>query len=222
MMKIFRRKMLRLLGFPKTLLFNFRYLPFSDAIKLPFAVSHRVWLMELGGRVSISGEISSGMIEIGFGEVGIFDQNRSRTIWQVSGEVEFGGPANIGHGSRLSVSGRLRLGKNFKITAESSLVATKEIVIGDDVLFSWDVLVLDTDFHPVLDAAGKRLNPDIPVIIGDRVWVGCRALLLKGVSLADGVVIAAGSVVSRPVDTGNSVAGGNPAAVLKENITWQR
>jgi len=162
------------------------------------------------------------MIEIGFGEVAIFDQNRSRTIWQVSGEVEFSGPANIGHGSKLSVSGKLKLGKNFKITAESSVVAAKEIVIGDDVLFSWDVLVLDTDFHPVLDAEGKRLNPDAPVVIGDRVWVGCRALLLKGVRLADGVVIAAGSVVSRPVERENSVAGGSPAAVIRENITWQR
>lgn len=214
--------MLRLLSFPKTLLFNFWYLPFRDAIKLPFAVSHRVWLMELGGRVSISGEVTPGMIEIGFGEVAIFDQNRSRTIWQVSGEVEFRGPANIGHGSKLSVSGKLKLGKNFKITAESSVVAAKEIVIGDDVLFSWDVLVLDTDFHPVLDAEGKRLNPDAPVVIGDRVWVGCRALLLKGVRLADGVVIAAGSVVSRPVERENSVAGGSPAAVIRENITWQR
>lgn len=214
--------MLRLLSFPKTLLFNFWYLPFRDAIKLPFAVSHRVWLMELGGRVSISGEVNPGMIEIGFGEVAIFDQNRSRTIWQVSGEVEFSGPANIGHGSKLSVSGKLKLGKNFKITAESSVVAAKEIVIGDDVLFSWDVLVLDTDFHPVLDAEGKRLNPDAPVVIGDRVWVGCRALLLKGVRLADGVVIAAGSVVSRPVERENSVAGGSPAAVIRENITWQR
>lgn len=221
-MKIFRRKILRLLGLPKTLLFNFRYLPLRDAVKLPFTVSHRVWLMELSGRVSISGEVRPGMIEIGFGEVGIFDQHRSRTIWQVSGEVLFKGPARIGHGSRLSVAGRLELGKNFKITAESAVVAAKEVRIGDDVLFSWDVLVLDTDFHQVLDAQGRHINPDAPVVIGNKVWVGCRSLLLKGIRVADGVVIAAGSVLSRPVETKNSVAGGNPAAVIKENITWKR
>lgn len=222
MRKILRRKLLRLLGFPKTLLFNFWYLPWRDALKLPFTVSHRVWLMELSGRVSISGGVRPGMIEIGFGEVGLFDQHRSRTIWQVSGAVEFKGPAQIGHGSKISVAGRLELGKNFKITAESSVVAAKEVVIGDDVLVSWDVLVMDTDFHRLLDAEGKRINPDAPVAIGDRVWVGCRALVLKGVSVADGVVIAAGSVVSRPITLENAVAAGSPALVLRENITWER
>lgn len=222
MMKILRRKILRLLGLPKTLLFNFWYLPLRDALKLPFALSHRVWLMELSGRVVISGEVRPGMIEIGFGEVGIFDQHRSRTIWQVSGAVEFKGPAHIGHGSKISVAGRLGLGKNFKITAESSVVAAKEVVIGDDVLLSWDALVLDTDFHQLLDSEGKRINQDAPVVIGNRVWVGCRALLLKGARVADGVVIAAGSVVSRSINSENSVAGGSPAVVLREKITWKK
>ena len=222
MMKILRRKILLLLGLPKTLLFNFKYLPWREAVKLPFTVSHRVWFLELSGTVSIRGEVRPGMIEIGFGEVGIFDQHRSRTIWQVSGTVEFKGDAHIGHGSKISVAGKLVLGRNFTITAESSIVAAKEVLIGDDVLLAWDVLLMDTDFHQILDSEGRRVNPDAPVVICDRVWIGCRSLVLKGVRVADGVVVAAGSVVSKSVTLENSVIGGSQISVLRENISWKR
>ena len=65
------------------------------------------------------------MISIGYGEVGIFDMKRSRSIWQVYGEVVFKGKANIGHGSKISVdkNGTLELGNNFKTTAESAIVS---------------------------------------------------------------------------------------------------
>jgi len=209
------------LGLPKTLAFNFAYLPFGQAMRLPVFVSHRVWLRDLSGEVSLA-DTRTGAVRIGFGDVGIFDQQRSRTIWQVSGKVAFMGTADIGHGSKIAVTGELVVGNRLTIAAESSIVAQRSITIGDDVLISWDALIIDTDAHRIFDATGHQVNGAMPIRIGNSVWLGCRTLVLKGVEIADGVVVAAASTVTRPVDKSNVIVGGNPARVIRENIRWKR
>ena len=208
-------------GLPKTLLFNLRYLPLRQAWRLPVLVSHRVWLKELGGHVRIEADrVTTGMIQLGFGDVGIFDQQRSRSMWQVSGEVVWRGRARLGHGCKLSVDGRLDMGDGLLITAESAIVARRAVTLGRGVLVSWDVLVMDTDLHPLLSADGQRLNQDAPVVIGDDVWIGARALVLKGVHLANGTIVAAASTVTRSVDTPRTLIGGSPAKPLREGVRW--
>ena len=139
---------------PKTLRFNFHYFPFATALKLPVVVSHRTYLRELHGKVVLPEKVERAMIKIGFGDVGHYDRKRSRGIWQVSGTVSFGGKASIGHGSKLSVRGDLKLGAGFNMTAESTIVCAKEITFGDDCLLSWDILVMDTDEHPLYNRHG--------------------------------------------------------------------
>ncbi|HET9403951.1 MAG TPA: acyltransferase [Burkholderiales bacterium] len=216
-----RKLWLFVLGLPKTLLFNFSCLPFRQALQLPVLVSHRVWLKDLSGKVSLA-DCRTGAVRIGFGDVGIFDPQRSRTIWQVPGHVAFMGTADIGHGSRISVTGELVLGNRLIIAAESAIVAQRSIRIGNDVLISWDVLIIDTDAHPIYDATGNQVNAAMPIRIGNSVWLGCRALVLKGAEIADGVVVAAASTVTRPVLTPNAIVGGNPARVVRENVRWKR
>jgi len=221
-MKNFRKYYLYLRALPKTIIFNFKYLPFNQAIFLPVFISHRVWLMELSGQVKVH-KTKMGVIKIGFGEVGIFDQMRSRGIWQVSGLVEFKGKSNIGHGSKISVSGTLIVGENVNVTAESAIIAKNSVNIGDNVLISWDSLIMDSDFHKIYDSSGNHLNPSMPVNIGCNVWIGCRVLILKGVTVAEGVVIAASSTISKSIDLESSVAGevGGVVSVIKKDIIWK-
>jgi acetyltransferase-like isoleucine patch superfamily enzyme len=216
-----RKLALLVLGLPKTLWFNFYCLPFHQAIRLPVLVSHRVLLRDLSGRINLANG-RTGAVKIGFGDVGIFDPELSRTIWQVSGTVTFLGTADIGHGSKISVTGELVLGDRLIIAAESAIVAQHSVHIGDDVLISWDVLIIDTDAHAIYDATGQEINPPLPIRIGNSVWLGCRALVLKGVRIADGVVVAAASSVTRTAAVPNAIIGGNPARVLRENIRWKR
>jgi acetyltransferase-like isoleucine patch superfamily enzyme len=210
------------LGIPKTILFNFWYFPFKDAIRLPVYVSHRVWLMRMAGSVDLA-VVRSGVVRIGFGDVGIFDRQRQRSIWQVSGQVTFNGEAKIGHGSKISVTGNLVLGDNFCVSAESALVAHDKITIGDNVLVSWDVLVMDSDHHHILNESGECINPSKAVLIGNNVWVGCRSVILKGVSIADGVVVSAGTTLTKSILTNNVIVGGGGGVrILKQNISWKQ
>lgn len=219
-MKSINKLRMYALSLPKSLYFNFKYFPLSQAIRLPILISHRVWLLKTEGKIILPKNISE-RIKIGFGEVGIFDRQKSRSIWQVSGIVEFKGNAKIGHGSKISVSGKLIIGNGFCITAESSIVAQKEISIGSNVLISWDSLIMDTDFHEIFDEGGRQLNAPMPINIGDNVWIGCRTLILKGVLISDGVIVAAASTVNKTIEQKNTVIAGSPANVVKENVSWK-
>jgi acetyltransferase-like isoleucine patch superfamily enzyme len=101
------------------------------------------------------------------------------------------------------------------------------IRIGGACVISYNVTLADSDFHP-LDADARRrdavaLSPagdrsqrsqlvTHPIVIGDRVWIGTGAIILKGVRIGDGATIAAGTVLTRDVPP-NAVASGNPAVI---------
>jgi acetyltransferase-like isoleucine patch superfamily enzyme len=207
---------------PNTLYFNFHYFPFRTAIRLPVLVSANVRLIRMQGRVNLNAPVAHRMIRIGFGNVGIFDRQGSKSIWEVSGTVQFNGRADIGHGSKICASGTLILGDNFTVTAESQIVCFKKITFGRDCLMSWQVLVMDTDFHAIHTADGQHLNPNRSIHIGDKNWIGCRTLILKGAATPNNCVIAAGSTVSRSMNTSDSILAGTPATVVRTDISWQK
>lgn len=205
---------------PKTLWFNFHYFNFVTAIKIPVVVSHRTYMREMHGKVRLPEKIEPAMIKIGFGDVGHYDRKVSRTIWQVSGEVIFDGRASIGHGAKISVRGKLHLGDEFNVTAESIIVCAKEISFGNDCLISWDVLVMDTDEHPIYNREHKQINLDKPIRIGDHVWVGCKSVLLKGTEIPDNTVVAAGTHLRSSFSGNCQIIGGNPPTTLKQDVEW--
>jgi len=109
----------------------------------------------------------------------------------------------------------IRIGENCGATG-AVLVADERIEVGDRVLLGANVVITDTDFHP-LDPAVRRATPQAgahaPVVIEDDVFVGTQALILKGVHIGRGAVVGAGAVVTRAVPPGAVVAG-NPARVV--------
>lgn len=210
-----------LLSLPKTLRFNLHYFPLKTALKLPVFVSHRTFLRELHGKIVLPEKVNTAMIKIGFGDVGHYDRKRSRSIWQVSGTVAFGGKASIGHGSKLSVRGNLTLGADFNMTAESTIVCAHQISFGNDCLLSWDILIMDTDEHPIINQDGIRTNPDKPILVGNHVWIGCKCTLLKGTEIPNNTVVAAGTLLTSAFSGENQVIGGNPPAVLKSDVRWE-
>ena len=109
----------------------------------------------------------------------------------------------------------LSIGEGSFVNHRSELIAHERVEIGRHCLLAWDVQVLDSDSHRV-----DGLPHTAPVVIGDRVWIGCRATVLKGVTIGDGAVVAAGSVVTRDVPARALVAG-NPAKVVREGVTWE-
>nr|WP_240760053.1 hypothetical protein [Lichenicoccus roseus] len=67
--------------------------------------------------------------------------------------------------------------------------------------------------------SGERINLGADVTIHDRVWIGFRAVVLKGVTISEGAIIGTGSVVTKQVPA-HCVAAGNPARVIRKDVSW--
>jgi acetyltransferase-like isoleucine patch superfamily enzyme len=116
-------------------------------------------------------------------------------------------------GVRLEVGngGRLTIGTGTYLNRNTEVIAWREVSIGRDCMIGWDVLIMDTDQHPI---PGRGLD-NRPVRIGDRVWIGARATVLKGVTIGDGAVIGACAVVTRDVPAGAVVVGPSAEAIRR-------
>jgi acetyltransferase-like isoleucine patch superfamily enzyme len=108
--------------------------------------------------------------------------------------------------------GRLEIGDNVFVNFGTSLVAANRITIGDDCLIGTHVMVMDCDFHRVEDKSWDVSG--LPIIIEDRVWLGNRSIVLKGVRIGHDSVVAAGAVVTHDVPA-RTVVAGNPARVVR-------
>jgi len=112
----------------------------------------------------------------------------------------------------------LSIGDNSKIHG-SCLHAYKEIRIGKNTLIASNCQIFDCSGHELsMDDPSKRLQTSDrakPILIGDNVWIGTGCIVLGGVTIGDGSVIAAGSVVVKNIPA-NCLAGGNPAKVIRQ------
>lgn len=130
--------------------------------------------------------------------------------------------------------GNIRIGDRTFI-GSSSLIATNEIIVGDDVLISWGCTIIDTDSHSIrsVDRSADVKNwkrgidekkigkykdwskvNSVPIIIKDKSWIGFKSIILKGVTIGEGAVIGAGSVVTKDIPD-YTIAAGNPAKIIR-------
>ena len=203
----------------KTFRFNLKYFNFNQALKLPVLISRQTFFSNMKGKVVID-EIKTGMIQIGFGNVSVFDRVKNRTVWNNVGTVIFKGKTNIGHGSKIGCGGTLTFGRNFQITAETMIICDHEITFGDDVLLSWQIQIMDTAFHKLI-IDSKYQNKNARIEIGNHCWIGSRVTINKGVHLASNTVVAASSVVTKSFLESNTLIGGVPAKILRVNVNWE-
>jgi len=80
---------------------------------------------------------------------------------------------------------------------------------------------MDSDFHKIKDFEGRIVNENRSVRIGNSVWIGCRCLILKGSTIPDNTIVAAGSTIMKQFSGSNQVIGGNPVRTLKRDVLWE-
>lgn len=155
---------------------------------------------------------------------------RSRTDGPVPVSTQFDGPVHttgrprleIGEHCRLgrgvfieTCGGKITLGSHVRINTGGILVSYASISIGNDCLIGEYVSIRDAD-HGAAPGSPMRTQPhtSASIVIGNDVWIARGAVVLKGVTIGDGVIVAANSVVNRDVPPG-AIVGGVPAKILK-------
>lgn len=215
----------KILSIPMSLWVSLHFFPFKEAIKLPVLVRYNTKIKSLKGKVVIPehGGGEKSRLTIGFGNVEIYDKKYQRSVLELDGTIELPeGKTRLGLCSKLSVgkNGVLTFGKNFVNSSGVIIICNDHITIGDNVLVSWETMIMDTDWHKLKDTITGTIHPvQKPIIVGNNVWICCRSTILKGSVVADGCTVAAGAVVSGKYEKTNSILGGIPAKIIKGNIT---
>lgn len=129
---------------------------------------------------------------------------------------------------RVERDGRLAIGDEVYVGDDVIISAAAEVAIGGSTFLAHGVQVFDNDTHPIgsierrhhLDRIiggrpyGPYIIPSAPVRIGTQCWIGMNSLIMKGVTIGDGSIVAAGSVVVKTIESG-VIAAGNPARIIK-------
>lgn len=139
-------------------------------------------------------------------------------IYMENPNVIFGKNNIIFEGVKFRGKGKIIIGDNVSISSDTIIYSDKEITIGNDTMIAAQCYIIDCD-HGMSKGIPMREQGLIPkkIIIGQDVWIGAGAKILKGVELNDGVVIGAGSVVTSKLKTEKyEIYAGVPARKISE------
>lgn len=202
----------------KSLFFSIRFFP-KNFFRFPIIASGKAIIEKSkNGKLNVKGRLNCGAASTYiFGEIAQI--RYERPIIRVGANATFNimGYFKMYPGSKiiLAPNSTLSIGNKTFISANTKILVKERIEIGNDCAISWDVQIMDTDMHTL---EGKINTKHIK--IGNKVWIGSNAIILKGVTIGDGAVVGAGAVVTKDVPQ-NAVVAGNPAKVVKENIHWE-
>ncbi len=133
------------------------------------------------------------------------------------GKMEIHDNVVIKEGTRICVcntNASLSIGKNTTVGYHNFFFASEKIVIGDDCLIAPFVYIVDSNHQfKKEEKINRQPNVTAPIVIGNDVWIASNVTILKGVTIGDGAIIAANSVVNQDV-AAYTVVGGTPAKFI--------
>lgn len=142
----------------------------------------------------------------------------TRLLLEENSKFIVNGARNIMYNSDIQVfkEATLTMGEG-RCNSGLQIVCAEEITIGNNTFIGRDVWIRDNNGgHHIIQTG---YTDRAPVHIGDYVWIGSNVQIMKGVTIGDGAVIASNSVVTTNIPS-RTMASGNPAKVIAENITW--
>lgn len=198
--------------------FNFKMLPFKQAIKLPFVFYYSTRFESLSGKIILDNNcISRGMIKIGGRGSEMFPH--TVTIIDLKGVLIINGKVEIGHGCllRIEKEGSVSFGDHVRIGALTKIFCVKKITFKDEIDFSWECQIFDNNFHYIRNVVSKEIEPISGEIqIGSNNWFGNRITVMKNTNTPDSFIVASNSLCNKNYSDfpPYSVVGGVPVKLI--------
>lgn len=190
----------------KTLYYNRKVQGKIECHKYTRMVVHK------NAKINIKGKLVLGLKE------NEKSKQETRFYMAENASLNIEGNFNVGSGTdiRIFKNAQLTIGSGY-LNADDQIICEEKITIGENVAIAREVIIRDTDSHEILDAQHTKTKP---VTIGNHVWIGTRAIIMKGVTIGDGAIVAAGAIVTKDVPT-NCIVAGVPAKIIRENVEWK-
>jgi len=160
-----------------------------------------------------------GLLQIGTSYIRFMHKD-DKTLLNVSGKLIVESNFYLGRGCRLDIGkdAICKFGSDSGVTGNTNFIIMHGLEIGSKCVISWGCEFLDEDFHQIF-YEGKK-EKDKKIVIGNHVWIGSHAKILKGVRIGNNNVVAANSLVTKSFLEENVLIAGNPAKIIKENVNW--
>ena len=214
---------MQLLNRIKSIYFNFRYLPFRQAIYMPVWITTNFKIMKLQrGQIILSFPYRKNFLLGDCGSVGL--QEMQGGIYMEDGaKLILNAMCVIGQGTtlRCDKNAVIELGKNFYCNKNCHIRSAEKIKIGDECSLGWNVQINTDDGHAITHD-GKAVKSIGSIEICNHVWITSNTIITKNVNIADGCIVAQGAVVSKSITESKSLVGGVPAKVLRTGIEWEK
>lgn len=153
------------------------------------------------------------------------------TVFHIIGNnnvIRIGKNCSIGKGCSFWMEGndiQITIGDNTTFTQFCHFNAQENgsvINVAEDCMFSNHIIVRTSDSHPIYDIeTNQRINSAKPIYIGRHVWIAPDTKIMKGADICEGCIIGSNTMVSKHIPA-NSLAVGQPAKVVKQNLRWSR
>lgn len=178
---------------------------------------HAVIDLEEKSKICIGeNDIHVGMNKLRKSKTETYIRLRSGAKWNAEGGCE------ISYGSTIEILRDAVIDSEyFTMNSFSTVLAARHIVLGNDVMIARKVTVFDSDFHGI-EYEGQAIESSKTVKIGNHVWIGVNSMILKGVTIGDGSIISANTLVTKDVEEGILIGNESQIYVLKENVKWNR
>lgn len=210
-----------------TIYFNFKVLPFKQAIKLPvFLYGKWVFKTLKGNLILADGNINTGSNRMGLDSAGgFFAPARSSMAIHKNGMFILHSKVRVAQGTSITIfnGATLEAKDGCVITDNVKIICTDNITIGENTRLGWETQVIDSNFHYTYSGA-KRIvrRRSAPVFLGDNCWFGNRCSVMPGTVTENGCVFASGSLANKDyVAQGvkpHSFLAGTPAKLVAEDI----
>ena len=214
---------MQLLNRIKSIYFNFRYLPFKQAIYLPIWVTTNFKVMKLKrGQIILDFPYRKNFFFGDCGSVGL--QEMKGGIYLEDGaRLIMNAMCVIGQGTtiRCDKNAVIEFGRNFYCNKNCHIRSAERIKFGDECSLGWNVQINTDDGHSILHD-GKAVKRVGSIDIGNHVWLTSNTIVAKNVSIADGCIIAQGAVVSKSITEPKTLVGGVPAKPIRHNVEWEK
>lgn len=207
-----------------TLWFNFRHFPFHQAKKIPIIFFKGAYATVCdGGKIVLTETFwkNKGKVYIGVPTMDFEYQCEKTYLNITSGCIEFMGKFEARRGTLMEIKGVAIMGANVRFAPRCRLRVHNSMIIGDDVAFSHESQVFDTNFHYTEPVGKEGFYPiSKPIQIGSHVWVCNRCTVMPGTTIPDYTIVASNSLVNKDFSylKPNSLIGGLPAKLIKEGV----
>lgn len=184
-------------------------------------------MADTGGRTfgetigEVLGYLRGWLTSLRLSRTAMISSHGPTTIIKKNGRIEVGARTRLWPRVKLVALGsadtpaELTIGHHSSVGDYTQIHAGQKVSIGSFVLIAWNVNILGHYYH----APGGGEDTPGEITIEDHVWIGCNVIILKGVTIGRGAIIAAGSVVASDVPP-YKLAAGNPARIVKDTKSW--